>query len=132
MHRRDRLEEGHEVRVVVDDATGRRAAESSAISASRRAKRSDSWWGRDRPVASVALAASSSSRCAISGTAYLAVSTSPCSVIFRRPRTVPGGSARIAPLVGPPPRPTAPPRPWKKHQLTPWRLSTSASRTWAV
>src|ERR1700753_435816 len=55
------------------------------MSASSRAKRSDSWWGRDRPVASVALAASSSSRCAISGTAYVAVSTSPCSVLFRRP-----------------------------------------------
>ena len=31
------------------------------------------------------------------------------------PPTVPGGSARIAVFVGPPPRPSAPPRPWKKH-----------------
>ncbi len=78
------------------------------------------------PAASVALAASSSSRWAISGTEYLAVSTSPCSVIFSRPSTVPGGSARIAPLVGPPPRPTAPPRPWKNTQLAPCSRSTSA------
>jgi hypothetical protein len=43
---------------------------------------------------------------------YLAAMTSPCSVMRMRPCTVPGGWARIAEKLDPPPRPTAPPRPW--------------------
>jgi hypothetical protein len=91
------------------------------MSSTTRSKVSICWRSvtANAPVVSVALAASSSSRCAISATAYFAVSTSPCSVIFSRPLTVPGGSAWIAPFVGPPPRPIAPPRPWKKTQLAP-------------
>ena len=80
---------------------------------------------------STALPVSSSSRWAISSTAYLAARTSPCSVIFSRPSTVPRGRARMATLVGPPPRPTAPPRPWKKTQLTPRARNTRAMCTWA-
>ena len=82
-------------------------------------------------LTSTALAVSSSSRWAISGSENLAESTSPCSVIFMRPATVPGGCAWIARLAGPPPRPSAPPRPWKKTHATPWRSSSSASATWA-
>jgi hypothetical protein len=84
------------------------------------------------PVAtSAALVVSSSSRWAISATAYLAASTSPCSVIFSRPPTVPGGSARIATFVGPPPRPSDPPRPWKKTHEASWRRRTAAVRSCA-
>ncbi len=50
---------------------------------------------------------------ALSGVPYLAAMTSPCSVMRMRPCTVPGGCARIALKDEPPPRPTAPPRPWK-------------------
>ena len=56
-------------------------------------------------LTSTALPVSSSSRWAISGSENLAESTSPCSVIFMRPATVPGGCAWIARLAGPPPRP---------------------------
>jgi hypothetical protein len=49
----------------------------------------------------------------------LSLITSPCSVIFTSPSTVPKGSAMIASYVGPPPRPTEPPRPWKKRRRTP-------------
>ena len=55
-------------------------------------------------------------------------STSPCSVIFMRPATVPGGCAWIARLAGPPPRPTAPPRPWKNTQRRPWRSQLLGER----
>ena len=48
---------------------------------------------------------------------YLSATTSPCSVILMVPSTVPHGCAGIASAVGPPPRPTVPPRPWKKGQL---------------
>jgi hypothetical protein len=80
---------------------------------------------------STALPVSSSSRCAIAGSENFADSTSPCSVIFIRPATVPGGWAWIARLAGPPPRPSAPPRPWKNTQRTPCRASSSASDTCA-
>jgi hypothetical protein len=43
---------------------------------------------------------------------YFAAITSPCSVMRMRPCTVPAGCARIAAKALPPPRPTAPPRPW--------------------
>ena len=45
--------------------------------------------------------------------------TSPCSVSLRRPSTEPGAWPRIARLVGPPPRPIAPPRPWNSVSSTP-------------
>ena len=80
---------------------------------------------------STALPVSSSSRWAISGSENFADSTSPCSVIFIRPATVPGGWAWMARLAGPPPRPRAPPRPWKNTQRTPNRSSSSASATCA-
>lgn len=39
----------------------------------------------------------------------------PCSVNLNLPSTECGGWARIAVLVGPPPRPSAPPLPWKSQ-----------------
>ena len=45
--------------------------------------------------------------------------TSPCSVKRISPSNVPGGWARIAWFARPPPRPTVPPRPWKKRSSTP-------------
>ena len=47
--------------------------------------------------------------------------TSPCSVSLSRASTEPGAWPRIARFVGPPPRPSAPPRPWK-------RVSVDAAR----
>ena len=41
---------------------------------------------------------------------------------------VPGGWPRMARLVGPPPRPMAPPRPWKRNSSTPAATQTSARR----
>ena len=58
-------------------------------------------------------------RDASAGVPYLSEMTSPCSVILMAPCTAPYGSARIASAVGPPPRPTVPPRPWKKRRPTP-------------
>ena len=66
---------------------------------------------RDRRMAITALVVNSRLRIAISGRLYLPEMTSPCSVVLIRPETVPGGWARIASCVGPPPRPTVPPRP---------------------
>src|SRR4051812_46312578 len=54
--------------------------------------------------------------------------TSPCSGILTWPSTVPDGSAMIASYVGPPPRPTEPPRPWKNVSRTPCRRATSRVR----
>ncbi len=54
--------------------------------------------------------------------------TSPCSVTLTSPSTVPDGSAMIASYVGPPPRPTEPPLPWKKRSRTPCRRATSRAR----
>ena len=56
------------------------------------------------------------SRCrrAIARLPYLAKITSPCSVTLKWPPTEPGAWARTARLAGPPPRPSAPPRPWKR------------------
>ena len=59
--------------------------------------------------------------------AYLSLITSPCSVSLTPPSRLAGGSARIASWVGPPPRPTVPPRPWKKTARTPWRWATSST-----
>ena len=57
--------------------------------------------------------------------------TSPCSVTLISPSSVPHGWARIASWVGPPPRPTVPPRPWKSRSRTPCRPATSRSARWA-
>ena len=46
-----------------------------------------------------------------SGSEYLLAMISPCSVMRRPPVTLPAGCARIASKLGPPPRPTVPPRP---------------------
>jgi hypothetical protein len=51
---------------------------------------------------------------ALSTVPYFAAMTSPCSVMRIRPLTVPCGCAWMAPKAEPPPRPTAPPRPWKQ------------------
>ena len=76
-----------------------------------------------------ALAATVSSRFsrASAGSAYLSEMTSPCSVTLISPSRVPHGWARIASWVGPPPRPTVPPRPWKSRSRTPCRAATSRS-----
>ena len=110
--------------VAVDQRRGRPRAERSAIRSMTALVARELAPGSVGAASSAATrarrcAVSSSSRWAISATEYLAASTSPCSVIFSRPATVPGGWARIATFVGPPPRPSAPPRPWKKTQRTP-------------
>ena len=61
------------------------------------------------------------------GSVYLSEMTSPCSVTLIAPSSVPYGWARIASWVGPPPRPTVPPRPWKSRSRTPCRAATSRS-----
>ena len=57
--------------------------------------------------------------------------TSPCSVTLIAPSSVPYGWARIASWVGPPPRPTVPPRPWNSRSRTPCAAATSRSARWA-
>ena len=57
--------------------------------------------------------------------------TSPCSVTLNRQFTEPAGCARTARLAGPPPRPTAPPRPWKSVISMPWPFAHSAIRSCA-
>ncbi len=64
---------------------------------------------------------------ASAGSVYLSEMTSPCSVTLIAPSSVPYGWARIASCVGPPPRPTVPPRPWKSRSRTPCRAATSRS-----
>ena len=64
---------------------------------------------------------------ALSRVPYLPAITSPCSVIRMRPCTVPGGCARIAAKAEPPPRPTAPPRPWNSCMPTPAASNTGFS-----
>mmetsp|Transcript_2993 Transcript_2993/g.10136 ORF Transcript_2993/g.10136 Transcript_2993/m.10136 type:complete len:255 (-) Transcript_2993:333-1097(-) len=54
----------------------------------------------------------------------LAWTISPCSVTRRRPSTDPGGCDWMARYMGPPPRPTDPPRPWKRVSATPNSLHT--------
>ena len=56
---------------------------------------------------------------ASSGSAYLLATTSPCSVMRMRPSTVPAGWASRASKLEPPPRPTAPPRPWNSCSRRP-------------
>jgi hypothetical protein len=53
---------------------------------------------------------------------------SPCSVIFTAPHSLSGGSAASARATGePPPRPTLPPRPWKRPERHPCSRHTAAS-----
>ena len=54
----------------------------------------------------------------ISGSAYFAPMTSPCSVKRILPVIQPAGCAKMASYDGPPPRPTEPPRPWKNDTST--------------
>ena len=61
-----------------------------------------------------------------SGWPYLEATTSPCSVMRIPRRTAPSGWARMASKLEPPPRPTAPPRPWKKRMSIP-RLAARAN-----
>ena len=91
-------------------AAGRSALRCSTV-ASMEAARVSSWLSRARR-----------------GRPYLSATTSPCSVILMVPSTVPQGCARIASAVGPPPRPTVPPRPWKKRSCMPASAATSRSR----
>jgi len=85
----------------------------------------DSRWAAD--ARTVADSASSRLRRASDGMPYLSEMTSPCSVILISPSRVRNGWARIAAPVGPPPRPTVPPRPWNRRSRTPWRAATSRS-----
>ncbi len=59
----------------------------------------------------------------MTGCPYLAKMTSPCSVTLNRPSTDPGAWASTARQAGPPPRPSAPPRPWNRVS----RMSRSAA-----
>ena len=61
---------------------------------------------------------------ASTASAYFQLRTSPCSVMRMRPEKQPSGCARIAECVGPPPRPTVPPRPWKSRSFTPHSCAT--------
>ena len=61
---------------------------------------------------------------------YRAKITSPCSVTLNDPLTEPGAWASTARPAGPPPRPSAPPRPWNKVSRTPCAAAQSASRAW--
>lgn len=55
---------------------------------------------------------------------------SPCSVMRNEPSTEPGGWLWMARCVGPPPRPTLPPRPWKSVSLAPCCLVRATSDSW--
>ena len=83
--------------------------------------------GRSRGVACSAVASRAAARVssrfsrARAGSPYLSLMTSPCSVTLMAPSRVPAGSDKMASWVGPPPRPTVPPRPWKNVTRTPWR-----------
>lgn len=48
-------------------------------------------------------------------------------VTRREPLMVPGGWLRMAKWVGPPPRPTVPPRPWNRVSFTLYFSATAAS-----
>jgi hypothetical protein len=51
--------------------------------------------------------------------------TSPCSVMRISPLKLSSGCAKMARCVGPPPRPTVPPRPWNRRSVTPHSRATS-------
>ncbi len=63
---------------------------------------------------------------------YFQLSTSPCSVRRSAPLKLSSGWAKMARWVGPPPRPTVPPRPWKRRSLTPVSRATSWRARWAL
>ncbi|BAD73102.1 unknown protein [Oryza sativa Japonica Group] len=58
--------------------------------------------------------------------------TSPWTVTRSEPLTVFGGWDRMARWLGPPPRPTVPPRPWKMVSFTPCRSATPTISSWAL
>ena len=84
------------------------------------------------PASSVAAATCSMWRAAITGSPYRAKMTSPCSVSLNRPSTEPGGWASRARLAGPPPRPSAPPRPWNSVSTMSCRFAQSVMRRCAA
>src|SRR6202142_1314999 len=57
--------------------------------------------------------------------------TSPCSVTLKRPSTDPGAWLSTARFAGPPPRPSAPPRPWNSVKVMPCRFAQAALAAWA-
>ena len=83
--------------------------------------------GGSRLASNAADAIASRFVAALSRVPYFAAITSPCSVIRIRPCTVPVGCARIAANAEPPPRPTAPPRPWNSCMPTPAFSNTGFS-----
>ena len=93
----------------------------------RRAIGSAQAWARMAAVAIVSRLARPTS-----GWPYLLATTSPCSVMRRPGATAPQGRAWMASKLDPPPRPTAPPRPWKKRVLIPCRSPSAVSRAMAV
>jgi len=102
-------------------ASGFRRTSSGAVTARRhhrarpRQRRSRrAYLALARRLSKVADAMASRLVAALSRVPYLAAITSPCSVMRMRPFTVPGGCARIAAKLEPPPRPTAPPPPVEK------------------
>ena len=81
---------------------------------------------RLRTVASrEAASVSSTFSRARAGSEYLSLITSPCSVNLISPSIDPQGRATRASYVGPPPRPTEPPRPWNRRKRTPCFTATS-------
>jgi hypothetical protein len=68
----------------------------------------------------------------MTGSPYLAKITSPCSVTLNRPFTEPGAWASTARPAGPPPRPSAPPRPWNRVSRIPRRAAQAVIRCWAA
>src|SRR5258708_37684360 len=67
----------------------------------------------------------------MAGFEYRAKTTSPCSVTLKWPAIEPGAWARIARFAGPPPRPSAPPRPWNRVNRTPRLAAQRTSCAWA-
>ena len=74
---------------------------------------------------------SSRLRSARTSSEYFQLRTSPCSVMRSSPSKASMGWAKMARCVGPPPRPTVPPRPWKRRSLTPHSRATSCRARWA-
>ena len=66
------------------------------------------------------------------GSRYLSLMTSPCSVNLISPSRTPLGWATMASYVGPPPRPTEPPRPWNSCMPTPACSNTGLSAVEAL
>ena len=63
---------------------------------------------------------------------YFQLRTSPCSVMRSSPVKLSMGWAKMARWVGPPPRPTVPPRPWKRRRVTPHSRATWWRARWAL